>query len=55
MDLVASFGESSYSATIAKQIGDAARKRAIVGGNVSQVLEKERLVSSKVLHLVYPE
>jgi hypothetical protein len=43
-ELVKAFGEAVVDAKLAKELGDRARRRAIVGGNMAHLLDDEQLV-----------
>jgi hypothetical protein len=52
-ELVKAFGEAVVDAKLAKELGDKARRRAIVGGNVALLLDDEQLVGSPILEVLY--
>jgi hypothetical protein len=52
-ELVKAFGEAVVDAKLAKELGDKARRRAIVGGNMAHLLDDEQLVGSTILEVLY--
>lgn len=53
IELVKAFGDAVVDAKLAIELGDKARSRAIVGGNIAHMLGEEELVGSKLLEVLY--
>ena len=53
IELVKAFGDAVVEAKLATELGDKARSRAIVGGNMAHMLREEELVGSKLLEILY--
>jgi len=53
IDLVKAFGDAVVDVKLAAEMGDKARMRAIVGGNITHMLGEEELVGSKLLEMIY--
>ena len=52
-ELVKAFGDAVVDMQLAKELGDKARKRAIVGGSLAHLLGDGELVGSKILEVLY--